>query len=116
MRAPPRHLADVGPGREATLRAPEDETADRLVLVELRQHTRELVHHLVVERIHDVGPVEQDDRDRLLALDEDQAHFFSRNLRTAARGSSVAMERASQSRAWLIVWCQARSRQKLRCC
>ncbi len=44
-------------------------------------------------------------------------HYFpSRNRSTAARGSSVAIESASQSRAWLIVPCQARSRQKLSCC
>ena len=61
-------------------------------------------------------PVEQDDRDRAVALDLDQAHFFSRNFLIAAFGSSVAIESASQSRAWLIVSCQARSRQKLRCC
>src|SRR5439155_16725245 len=41
---------------------------------------------------------------------------FSRKRLIAAFGSSVAIESASQSRAWLIVWCQARSRQKLRCC
>ena len=45
---------------------------------------------------------------RFVPLDRD-THFFSRNFSIAARGSSVAMERASQSRAWLIVWCHARS-------
>ena len=56
-------------------------------------------------------------RDRRLTLDEDDAHSLpSTNFRTASCGSSVAIERASQSRAWLTVWCQARSRQKLSCC
>ena len=41
---------------------------------------------------------------------------LSTNRRTAAWGSSVAIESASQSRAWLIVSCQARSFQKFRCC
>ncbi len=76
----------------------------------------ELVHQLVGERVQRLGPVEQDDRDRAVALDLDQAHFFSRNFSIAAFGSSVAIESASQSRAWLIVSCHAKSRQKFRCC
>ena len=45
-----------------------------------------------------------------------RASLRSTNRRTASCGSSVAIERASQSRAWLIVSCQARSFQKFRCC
>jgi hypothetical protein len=70
---------------------------------------------LVGERVQLLGPVEQDDRDRAVALGLDQAHFFSRKRSIAFRGSSVAIESASQSRAWLIVWCHAKSFQKFRC-
>ena len=74
-------------------------------------------HELVVQGVERLRAVEEDDRDRLLALDEDGAHSpRSRNLSTAAFGSSVAIESASQSRAWLTVSCQARSRQKFSCC
>ena len=76
----------------------------------------ELVHQLVGERVQRLGPVEQDDRDCAVALDLDQAHFFSRNFSIAAFGSSVAIDNASQSRAWLIVSCHAKSFQKFRCC
>ena len=109
-------LADVGAGGEGPLAAAEHDRAHRLVAVELRERLHELVHQLVGERVQRLGPVEQDDRDRAVALDLDQAHFFSRNFSIAAFGSSVAIERASQSRAWLIVSCQAKSRQKFRCC
>ena len=78
----------------------------------------ELVHQLVRKCVQLLRPVQQDDRDRRLALDQDEllGHFFSRNPLIAAFGSSVAIDSASQSRAWLIVSCQARSRQKFRCC
>ena len=42
--------------------------------------------------------------------------FLSTKRLIAAFGSSVAIESASQSRAWLIVSCQARSFQKFKCC
>ena len=109
-------LADVGAGGEGALAAAEHDRAHRLVAVELSERRDELVHQLVGERVQRLGPVEQDDRDCAVALDLDQAHFFSRNFSIAAFGSSVAIDSASQSRAWLIVSCHARSRQKLRCC
>ena len=111
------HLADVRAGGEGALGAAEDDAADLLVVVQRGESVHELAHDLVVERVQRLGPVEQDDRDRRLALDEDDAHSpRSRNFSTAAFGSSVAIESASQSRAWLTVSCQARSRQKLSCC
>src|SRR4029077_10389312 len=109
-------LADVGAGREGSLAAAEDDRAHRLVAVELRERLHELVHQPVGEGVQRFGPLEQDDGNGAVALDLDQAHFFSRNFSIAAFGSSVALERASQSRAWLIVSCQAKSRQKFKCC
>ena len=96
----------------------EDDAADRLVVVEVLERPDELAHQLVRERVQLLGPVEADDRDRLIALDRGRRSLSlpSRNFLIASCGSSVAIERASQSRAWLIVWCQAKSRQKLRCC
>ena len=89
-----------------------------VVGVQLLQRPDELVHQLVRERVQLLRPVQQHDRDRRLALDQDErvGHFFSRNPLIAAFGSSVAIDSASQSRAWLIVSCQARSRQKFSCC
>ena len=77
----------------------------------------ELLHQVVGERVELLRPVELNDGDGLVALDQNErfAHFF-RNFSIAAFGSSVAIESASQSRAWLIVSCHARSRQKFRCC
>ena len=65
-----RELTDVGAGREGPLTAAEDDAADRLVSVELGQHRDKLVHQLVRERIQRLRPVEQDDRDRVVALEE----------------------------------------------
>ena len=96
--------------------AGDDDAADRLVVVEVLERADELGHELVRERVQRLGPVQPDDGDRLLALEEDGHSFFSRNFSTASRGSSVAIESASQSRAWLTVSCQERSRQKLSCC
>ena len=66
-----RELADVGSGGEGALVAAEHDRANLLVPVELLQRAHELVHQLVGERVQPVGTVEQDDRDRLVALDED---------------------------------------------
>ena len=110
-------LADVRAGRERALRAAEHDRPHLRVAVELGERRDELVHQLVRERVQLLRPVEQHDRDLPVALDRDETHFFfSRKFSIAAFGSSVAIDRASQSRAWLIVSCQARSRQKLRCC
>ena len=78
----------------------------------------ELLHQLVRERVQCIRTVQQDDRDRAVPLDEHElAHLFLSTKRLiAAFGSSVAIESASQSRAWLIVSCHARSFQKFRCC
>ncbi len=111
-----RQLADVGAGGEGTLGAAEHDRAHRPVSVELLERRHELVHQLVRERVQRVGPVEQDDGDRAVALDLDEAHLRSRKRSIAFRGSSVAIESASQSRAWLIVSCHAKSFQKFRCC
>jgi hypothetical protein len=99
-RARLRHLADVRPGREGALGAAEHDAANRVVAVQLGERLHERAHDLVVQRVQGLGPVEQDDPDRGLPLDEDDSHSLpSRNLSTAARGSSVAIESASQSRA-----------------
>ena len=116
-----RQLADVRAGRERPLVAGEDDAANRLVAVQLLEPCDELLHERLRERVQLLGPVQPDDRDRVVLLDDDEcvlgAHLsFDTNFRTAAWGSSVAIESASQSRAWLIVSCHARSFQKFRCC
>ena len=89
-----------------------------LVAVRLLERVDDEPDQLVVERVQPLGTVHRHEGDRALALGQDElsSSRFSRNLFTAACGSSVAIERASQSRAWLIVSCQARSFQKFRCC
>src|SRR4029077_2271690 len=89
-RARPGQLPDVGAGREGPLAPAEHDRAHRLVAVELAERDHELVHQLVRKGVQRFGAVEQDDRDRAVALDLDQAHFFSRNFSIAAFGSSVA--------------------------
>ena len=70
------------------------------VRIQFVKPRHELLHQLVGERIQLLRAVEQDDRDCVVPLDQNQgvAHFF-RNFSIAAFGSSVAIERASQSRA-----------------
>ena len=66
----------------------------------------------------EIRAVQEDDCDRAVALNEDElAHFFLSTKRLiAAFGSSVAIESASQSRAWLIVSCHEMSRHQFSCC
>ena len=113
-------LADVGAGREGALAAAEDDAAHRLVGVQLLERGDDLAHQLVGERVQRLGAVHQDDADRAVPLDDDEllvAHFsLPRKRLTASCASVESIESASQSRAWLTVWCQARSRQKLSCC
>ena len=113
----PRELTDVGAGRERFVISGKDDAANLVVPVQLTERRDELLHQLVRERVERVGPVQPDDRNRSVPLGEDEvAHFLSRKRLIAAFGSSVAIESASQSRAWLIVSCHARSFQKFRCC
>src|SRR5438874_405263 len=78
--------ADVGAGSEGALGAAEHDAADRGVVVEHAERVHELLHQLVGERVQLVGTVEEHDRGRLVALDEDEAHpasLRSTNARTA---------------------------------
>ncbi len=108
--------ADVGAGREHALASAEDDAADRLVAVELLQRRHDRVHQLTGERVQRLGAVHQHDTDRAFALDDDQAHLpRSRNARTAPCASSPSIDIASQSRACVVVWCHASSRQTFSC-
>src|SRR5262245_40531621 len=111
-----RELADVRARREGLLVARDDDAVNCVVVVEVLECADELRHQLVRERVQRLRPIEPDDGDGFFALEEDGHSFRRRNFSTASRGSSVAIESASQSRAWLTVWCQERSRQKLSCC
>ena len=64
-----RHLADVGAGGEHPLGAAEDDAADLRVGVELLKRRDDLRHQLGGERVQLLRPVEEDGRDRRLALD-----------------------------------------------
>ena len=50
----------------------KDDAADRLVAVELLEPRDQLLHQRLGERVQLLGPVERDDRDRVVALDENQ--------------------------------------------
>src|SRR6266545_4502628 len=63
-------LADVRAGSERTLGAAEHDAADGVVTVESLQLGDELVHELARERVELLRPVEKDDRNRVVALDE----------------------------------------------
>ncbi len=76
-------LVDVGAGGEGLVVSREDDAADRLVVVEVLERPHELAHELVRERVQLFGPVEADNRDRLVPLNED-GHFFSRNFLIAS--------------------------------
>src|SRR5262249_37986770 len=108
-----RELCDVGTGCERTLGAAEDDAADRVVAVQPLQLGHELAHQLVRQGVELLRAVQQDDRNRVVALYEDERF---RNAFTASCASSPSIDNASQSRAWFTVSCHGRSRQKLSCC
>jgi len=64
-------LADVGARGEGSLVSAEDDAADSVVAVELRQPGDKLVHQLVRERIQLLGPVQPEDRNRVVTLEKD---------------------------------------------
>ena len=106
-------LGDVGAGGERALVPSEDDAADGLVRVQLLQRRHELLHQSARQSIQLLRPIQQDDRDRVVALYEDER---LRNDFTASCASSPSIESASQSRAWFTVSCHERSRQKFSCC
>src|SRR6185437_11011135 len=66
------HVLDVGPGDEgAVAGAGEDDGVRRLVLGELVQTIAELRQRLDVERVQRLLPVDRDDGDRVVTVDED---------------------------------------------
>src|SRR5262249_21367217 len=67
-----REVADVRSGREGTARPREDDRPDRRVRVERLERLDELRHQLSRQRIERLRPVERDERERLLSLDEDE--------------------------------------------
>ncbi|MBV8480608.1 MAG: enoyl-CoA hydratase/isomerase family protein [Actinobacteria bacterium] len=66
-----RELVDVRPRREGAVPAGEDDRADLLVAVELRERLDDCVHQLARERVQLLGPVHAHDADPAVALDED---------------------------------------------
>ena len=90
-------LADIGAGGKRPLGAAEHDAADRVVAVEPLQLGDELGHQLVGQGVELLRPVQQHDRDRVVALYEDER--ISRNAFTASCASSPSIERESQSRA-----------------
>ena len=112
-RRPSGELGDVGAGGERALVPAEDDATNRLLLVQLLQSCDQFLHQRARQRVQLLRAVEQHDRDRVGPLYEDERF---RNAFTASWASSPSIESASQSRAWLTVSCQERSRQKLSCC
>src|SRR5262249_1862972 len=82
----PRQLADVRARGKGAVVAGEDDAANRLVAVELAKLLDQLVHELVGKRVERFRPVEEDDGDRTVALDEDERH--RRILPSAAGGGA----------------------------
>src|SRR5207247_1951813 len=68
-RRAPGELPDVGSRRERALRPTKHDATDRIVAVEPLQFRYELVHQLVGKRIELLRPIQEHDRDRLVALD-----------------------------------------------
>ena len=68
------------PAAKAFSFAGEDDAADRLVVVEVLERPDELAHQLVRERVQLLGPVEADDRDRLISLEEDRSFLLQELL------------------------------------
>ncbi len=91
-------LVDVSSGGERLVVSRENDAADRIVVVEVLERPDELSHELVRQRVQLFRAVQPDNGHWLVPLDEN-SHFFSRNFLIASCGSSVAIERASQSRA-----------------
>src|SRR5262249_28157403 len=66
------HVLDVGPGNECAIAgAREYDDVGRVVLGELTQPVAELGQRLDVERVERLRPVDRDDGDRVVAIDED---------------------------------------------
>jgi len=66
-----RHLLDVGAGSECLLRPGDDEAADPGIRLERIDGIRDLHHHRGIERIERVRPVQPDQADPTLGLDDD---------------------------------------------
>ena len=66
------HLLDVGAGGERALRAGDDDRADPLVGIEGGCRRHDVPHHLRVQRVERLGPVERDPADAAARLDQDR--------------------------------------------
>ena len=111
-----RQLADVGAGGEGTLGAAEHDAAHRPVAVELLERRTSSSISSSESAFSASGRLSRTTAIAPSRSTLDEAHLRSRKRSIAFRGSSVAIESASQSRAWLIVSCHAKSFQKFRCC
>ena len=65
------HLLDVRARREGLLVAGDDDRADARIVVEFGCGRGDFVHHLTVERIERLGPVQRDGADAVVTGDQD---------------------------------------------
>ena len=65
------HLLDVGAGGKRLLAAGHDDAADLVVGLEVVDRGGDLAEHAERQRIQHLRPVQRDDADRALAVDED---------------------------------------------
>src|SRR6185295_5082189 len=81
-----RQLVDVGAGDERFLsRAGQYDDADVVVPFELQDDAPQLVHRLRVQRVENLGPVDGDDRDRAVALEQEVVESHRSLLRRLQR-------------------------------
>ena len=65
------HFLDVGAGGERLLRAGQHDRADRRIGIERRSWVPSSVHQLVAQRVQRLRPVEPDQPDPAMGLDQD---------------------------------------------
>jgi hypothetical protein len=82
-----RHLLDVCACREGLLVACHDDRPNALVIVEFGCGCGDFVHHLAVERVECLRPVQRDGADAVVAGDENRfvAHGSSRSRSAGAK-------------------------------
>ena len=68
--AAPAHFLDIGPSRESAVRAGQDKAADAVVRLQYVEGGVQLGDQRRVERVQRFGPVEGNQADALLPLDE----------------------------------------------
>jgi hypothetical protein len=64
------HFPDVGAGRKGFFVSRKNQAANLVVLIQLLQRLHQLLHEGAIQGIQHLGPVELDNRDGVLAQDQ----------------------------------------------